>query len=141
MGHLQKHGVIDAPPAAVYRYVADVHHAPRFISAITRITSGPDGPGAVGQRYGADATFMGQPAVLTLRVLELVPDHTVRLALEGDPAATLTLRLTPTHGGQATRVDARLDVPAVPGLLLQMVMGGMLDESMTHLAQALRREA
>jgi len=50
----------------------------------------------------------------------------------------LTLRLTPTRNGQATRVDARLDVPAVPGLLLQMVMGGMLDESMTRLEQALR---
>jgi uncharacterized protein YndB with AHSA1/START domain len=138
MGHLQKHGVIAAPPAVVYRYVADVRHAPQFISAITRITSGPDGPALVGQQYGADATFMGQPAVLTLRVLELVPDHTVQLALEGDPAAVLTLRLTPTRNGQATRVDARLDVPAVPGLLLQMVMGGMLDESMTRLEQALR---
>jgi uncharacterized protein YndB with AHSA1/START domain len=138
MGHLQKHGVIAAPPATIYHYVADVRHAPQFISAITRITSGPDGPALVGQRYGADATFMGQPAVLTLRVLELVPDHTVQLALEGDPAAVLTLRLTPTRNGQATRVDARLDVPAVPGLLLQMVMGGMLDESMTRLEQALR---
>lgn len=138
MGHLQKHGVIDAPPAAVYRYVADVRHAPQFIGAITRITSGPDGQAVVGQRYGADATFMGQPAALTLRVLELAPDHTVRLALEGDPAATLTLRLAPARNGQATRVDARLDVPAVPGLLLQMVMGGMLDDSMTRLERALR---
>jgi uncharacterized protein YndB with AHSA1/START domain len=138
MGHLQKHGVIAAPPAVVYRYVADVRHAPQFISAITRITSGPDGPALVGRRYGADATFMGRPADLTLRVLELAPDHTVKLALEGDPAAVLTLRLTPTRNGQATRVDARLDVPAVPGLLLQMVMGGMLDESMTRLEQALR---
>jgi uncharacterized protein YndB with AHSA1/START domain len=138
MGHLQKHGVIDAPPATVYRYVADVRHAPQFISAITRITSGPAGPAVVGHQYGADATFMGQPAALTLRVLELAPDHTVKLALEGDPAAILTLRLTPARNGQATRVDARLDVPAVPGLLLQMVMGGMLDQSMTRLEQALR---
>ncbi len=138
MGTLHKYTTVPAPPDAVYAYVANVRNAPNYITAIRQITSGPTGPPAVGTRFGAAATFLGRPAHLTLRVVSLRPAHEVVLALEGDPAGTLTIRVAPALNGQATRVDTELDVPSVAGILLGAMMGGMLDESMTRLAHTAR---
>ena len=135
MGTLQKHGVVAAPAQAVYDYVANVHNAPHYIAAINRILSGPAGPPAIGQRFAADATFMGRPAALTLRTLTLDPGRRVVLALEGDPAGTLTISLAPVPGGAGTRVEAHLDVPSVAGFLVGAMLGGMLDESLARLAR------
>ena len=138
MGTLTKHATVAASPDAVYKVVADLHNAPNYIVAIRQITSGPRGAPAVGQRFGAAATFLGQPTNLTLRLATLEPGKRVVIALEGDPAGTMTLDLAPAHGGGSTHVSVTLDVPAVVGLLLAAMMGGMLDESLVRLAQAVR---
>jgi hypothetical protein len=138
MGSLSRHAVIPAPPAAVYAFVANLRNAPEFITAIEQITSAPAGPPAVGQRFGARATFLGRPAPLTLRVAELAPGRRVAVALDGDPPALLTITLRPEQGGHATRVETRLDAPSVPALLLVATMGGMLDASLTRLRTAVR---
>ena len=138
MGTLTKHATVRAAAAAVYNFVADLHNAPNYIVAIRQITSGPVGAPAVGQRFGAAATFLGQPTNLTLRLATLDPGKRVVIALEGDPAGTMTLDLAPAHGGQATHVTVTLDVPAVAGLLLTALMGGMLDESLVRLGQTVR---
>ncbi|HMA32841.1 MAG TPA: SRPBCC family protein [Chloroflexia bacterium] len=136
MGTLHKHVTVGALPAAVYNYIANVRNAPGYISAIHRITSGPVDPPAVGQRFAAEATFLGRPAALTLRLAALDPGRRVVIALDGDPAATLTIALTPAVPGPGTRVATTLDVPSVSGLVLPFVMGPMLDESMQRLARA-----
>ena len=138
MGHLDKTGLVHASPATVYRYVADLHNAPHFISAIQRITSGPAGPATVGQVFQAAARFMGHPEQVTLRLLTLIPERQVSLALEGDPAATLTIRLTPDLGGTATHTAIRLDTPDVATLLLKATMGRMPDDSIRRLDTLLR---
>jgi uncharacterized protein YndB with AHSA1/START domain len=138
MGELRKQATVPVPPATVYDYVANVYHAPHYIAAIREITSGPQGPPAVGTRFGASAEFMGSPTQLSLRVLELVPPQRVVLALEGRTPATLTMHLTPVQGGAATRVEVVMDVPSVAGFLLGMTMGSMLDTSLVRLAQAFR---
>ncbi|MGI8587431.1 MAG: SRPBCC family protein [Chloroflexia bacterium] len=135
MGQITKTAVVPAPPATVYRYVADLHNAPEFITAISRITSGPTESPAVGQRFGAAATFMGRPETLTLCLLALDPDRRVEIALEGDPAATLTISLAALQDRPATRVTVRLEAPSVAGFLLGMTMGPMLDASLARLAR------
>ncbi len=138
MGHLDKTGLVHAPPAAVYRYVADLRNAPHFIGAISGITSGPSGSPAVGQVFHAAARFMGHPELITLRLLTLLPERQVALALDGDPAATLTISLTPDLGGSATHTEIRLEAPAVPTLLLKTTMGRQLDDSIRRLDALLR---
>lgn len=138
MGSLTRHAVIPAPPAAVYEFVANLRNAPQFITAIEQITSAPAGPPAVGQRFGARATFLGRPESLTLRVAELLPGGRVSVALEGDPPAMLIITLRPEQGGRATRVETRLEAPSVPALLLVATMGGMLDASLARLRTAVR---
>ncbi len=138
MGHLDKSGIVYAPPAAVYRYVADLHNAPRYIGAIQAIISGPAGSPAVGQVFQAAARFMGHPEQITLRLLTLIPERQVSLALEGDPAATLTIRLTPDLSGTATRTEIHLDSPDVATLLLKATMGRMPDDSIRRLDALLR---
>ena len=138
MGHLDKSGIVHAPPAAVYRYVADLHNAPHYIGAIQAITNGPAGSPAVGQVFHAAARFMGHPEQITLRLLTLIPEQQVSLALDGDPAATLTIRLTPDLDGTATHTEIRLDTPDVATLLLKATMGRMPDESIRRLDALLR---
>lgn len=138
MGHLDKSGLVHAPPAAVYRYVADLHNAPHYIGAIQAITSGPTGSPAVGQVFHAAARFMGHPEQITLRLLTLVAERQVSLALDGDPAATLTIHLTPDRSGTATHTAIRLDAPDVATLLLKATMGRMPDDSIRRLDALLR---
>jgi hypothetical protein len=138
MGNLTRHAVIPAPPEAVYAFVANLRNAPQFITAIQQITSAPAGPPAVGQRFGARATFLGRPEALTLRVAELLPGRRVAVALEGDPPALLTITLRPEQGGHATRVETRLEARGVASLLLVATMGGMLDASLARLGTAVR---
>jgi len=138
MGNLLKQTIVQAPPGDVYNFVADLHHTPNYITAIRQITSGPVGPPAVGQRFGAAAIFLGQPTNLTLRLAALDPGKCVVIALEGDPPGTLTITLAPAQGGQATNVNVTMDVPSVISLLLGVMMGSMLDESLARLRQSVR---
>jgi hypothetical protein len=136
MGQMRERTTLPVPPATVYRFVADLHNAPRFITAIKQITSGPDAPPAVGQQFKADAVFMGQPERIILRVLRLAPEHEVAFALDGDPAGTITLRLSPA-GSTGTHIEIGMDVPSVPSLLLSFTLGGMLSSSLRGLRSVL----
>jgi hypothetical protein len=139
MGNVQKHGAVAAPAEAIYQYVADVQHAPDYITAFTEVISGPEPPGppTVGQRYQVRASFLGNNVVLGLRVARLEPGRLVQLALEGQPSGAITIELTPHPGGQGTQVTATLDTPQFNSMMLNMVMGGMLEEAMHRLQRAL----
>lgn len=139
MGNVQKQGVIEAPAEAIYHYVADVQHAPDYITAFTEVISGPEPPGppAVGQRYRVRASFLGNNVVLGLRLARLEPGRLVQLAMEGQPSGTISIELTPQAGDQGTQVTATLDSPQFNSIMLNMVMGGMLEEAMTRLQRAL----
>jgi len=128
---------VPAAAETIYEYVADLRNAPTYISAIREITTAPPGPPAVGQRFGAVANFLGQPAPLTLRLTTLDPGQQVSLALEGNPPGTLTINIAPGANGSSSQVEAHIDVPAVPTVLLAATLGGMLDESLRRLATAL----
>jgi hypothetical protein len=139
MGTVQKQGLIQAPVEAIYNYVASVQHAPDYITAFTEVISGPEPPGppVVGQRYRVRASFLGNNVVLGLRLARLEPGHLVQLAMEGQPSGTITIELTPQPGDQGTQVSASLDTPQFNSIMLNMVMGGMLEEAMTRLQRTL----
>lgn len=142
MGNVSKHGLVRATPETVYQYVADVAHAPEYISAFTHVLSGPEpsGPPAVGQFYRVQASLLGQQVVLGLRVAQLEPGQLVELALEGNPSGHLRIHLTPEDGGAATKVEASLDTPSFNTAMLNMVLGGVLDDAVHRLNRTLRDE-
>lgn len=142
MGNVNKHGLVRATPETVYHYVADVAHAPEYISAFTHVLSGPEPPGAptVGQRYRMQASFLGNHVVLGLRIAKLEPGRLVELAMEGNPSGHLRIHLTPEYDGAATKVEASLDTPAFNSVMLNMVMGGVLEDALHRLNRTLRGE-
>ena len=111
----------------------DPHNAPNFISSIIRIISGPDGAPKVGETWKAEANFLGQKRFVNLRLDSLSVDNAVRFVLEGDPEALLSLRLSPAERSSQTSVSLTLDVPSVPGILLNALLGGMLGEDLVRL--------
>lgn len=134
---LTKEIVVNVPAAQVFNFVADPHNAPQYISAIRRITSGPDGTPRIGDSWRADVNFLGRPGSVLLRLTQIDPESLVRITMEGDPRATLTLRLTPRSDNKSTSVSLHLDVPGVPDMLLNALMGGMLGGDLGRLKSVL----
>ena len=134
MGDINKQTVIDAPVQSVFKYISNPRNAPTFINSITKIVSGPDGEPKEGQVWRAEATLLGKQSVINLRLHRLVAPNAVVFAIDGDPHAVVSLRLTPDSGGKpSTRVAINLDVPKVPSIFLGAIMGNLLEGDMTRL--------
>ena len=136
MGEIVKEVTVDAPIGEVYSYVADPWNAPRYISSITKIISGPDGHGAKGDVWRAEANFLGQKREINLRLHDTVPNKAVRFVLEGDPQAVLVVRLS-SAGAASTNVTLSLDVPSVPTIFLNALLGGLLGTDLERLRKNL----
>lgn len=133
MGGLTREAVVGVPASKVFTYVSDPHNAPHYISSIARILSGPDGTPGEGDVWSAQVNFLGRPATVALRLAQLQPDHVVKFAIEGEPHATLTLRLTPKQDGAQTAISLHLEVPSVPDIFLSALMGNLLSADMSRL--------
>ncbi len=134
MGDISKQTIIDAPVQAVFKYVSDPRNAPTYINSISRIVSGPEGMPSQGQVWRAEATLLGKQSVINLRLHQLDPPHRVTFAIDSDPQAMLSLRLSQESGGQSrTRVAINLDVPKVPSIFLGAIMGNLLEGDMQRL--------
>jgi uncharacterized membrane protein len=137
LGEIKKQITIDAPAKKVYEYVANPRNAPRYISSITKVLSGPDEDPAPRQVWRAEADFLGQKRQLDLRISELIPNKLVRFVLEGDPEAVVQLRLTADQSTPSTTVALSLDANGVPSLLLNALLGGLLSQDMVRLKRLL----
>ena len=133
MGELTKHISVSTPIETVFNYVSDPHNAPKYVSSIKKIMSGPEGVASVGQRWQAEADFLGKHTSITLRLAALIPPKMVRFALEGEPQAMLSLQLRPGDKPGATNVSLTLEVPSVPTLLITMLMNNLLTADMERL--------
>jgi uncharacterized membrane protein len=137
LGEIHKQITVDAPVGEVYAFVSDPRNAPKYISSIKRVISGPEGAPVTGQIWRAEANFLGQDKLLNLRVAGLLPNKVVRFALDGDPQAVVQLRLSPGEGGEGTHVALSLEATGVPTLLLSAVLGGLLGQDMLRLKRLL----
>ncbi|HEX9991227.1 MAG TPA: SRPBCC family protein [Chloroflexia bacterium] len=137
MADISKQVIIEVPNETVFKYVSDPHNAPHYITSITKIVSGPQGAPAEGQVWRAEANFMGRSSTINLRLTALRANQLVQFTIEGDPQATLTLRLATDEANTRTRISILLDVPSVPAILLNMLMGGMLEADMGRLKKIL----
>jgi len=133
LGVTVKEATIDAPAERIFAFVADAHNAPHYIGAIHKIVSGSEGPVSAGQSWQAEAAFLGQSHLITLRLLEVTPHKAVRFALEGEPQALLSAELSPGANASQTLVSLTLEVPSVPTFLLGGIMGGMLTSDLQRL--------
>jgi uncharacterized protein YndB with AHSA1/START domain len=141
LGHLSAATQIEVSPSRVFSFVSDPANAPRYISSIRRVWGGPEEGLAAGQRWHAEAVFMGKPARIILRLDSLRHDEAVAFSLQGDLPAVLEIRLRGLNGGKSTGVSMRLSAPSVPGLLLQAIMGGLLNADLARLKALLERTA
>jgi hypothetical protein len=139
LGELTREITIAAAVEEVFDYVADPHNAPRYISSITRIVSGPEGSPSVGQRWKAEANFLGQNTSIMLRLAALQPNRGVRFFLEGERPAALSLTLVGSKPVGYTKVLLSLEVPSVPTFLLAGLMGGLLSADLSRLKSQLER--
>jgi len=137
MGRINRDIVIDAPSELVYGYVSDPRNAPKYISSITKIVSGPAGRPEVGQKWVAEADFLGGNHMLDLRIVQLVPNESVGFSLEGSINAEVSILLTASPRNTRTAVALYLGVESVPSLLLTGLLGGLLSEDMQRLKLAL----
>jgi hypothetical protein len=136
MGDISKKTEIKTSQEVAYEYVSNPCNAPHYISAIISVDSGShDGP-AEGQVWHAEANFMGKRRSINLRIEQLRPNSLVRFSIDTDPAANLEMKLTPSSSG-VTEAALEVDVPGVPGFLLNGVMGGMLSGDMARLKKVL----
>lgn len=137
MGRLIRKTDIAVPVERVYTYVADPRNAPNYISSISRIVSGPDGPPQEGGLWRAEANFLGKRSVVALRLARLHADSQVTFSIEGEPRAVLSMKLEAAGKGTGTHVALLLDVPSVPDLFLNGLMGGLLSGDMARLKKTL----
>ena len=102
---------IDAPPAAVFEFVADLANLPRWQSGIVSaelITPGPVGPGS---RARVVRQLLGQRLVVDLWLVEHRPPS--RLELESEASGIgvrAILELKPD--GEATQLTFRMEIKA-----------------------------
>src|SRR5947207_2783520 len=91
LGELTKQATINAPMEKVFKFAADPHNAPSYISSIRRIISGPEGNPSLDQTWQAEANFLGRPINVTVRLAGLVAPQLVRFVLDGEPQSIMTL--------------------------------------------------
>ncbi|HKP51613.1 MAG TPA: SRPBCC family protein [Chloroflexia bacterium] len=140
MGDISKKTQIKVTPDVVYKYVSDPCNTPNYISAIISVDEGShDGRPAEGQVWRAEANFMGKRRKINLRIEELHPNRLVRFSIDSDPAANISMRISPSDG-DSTQAALEVEVPGVPGILLNGIMGGMLSSDMGRLRAILERE-
>ena len=137
MGRLTRQTTINVPVGKVFAYVADPANAPNYISSISRIVSGPNGQPQEGGLWKAEANFLGKRSTVALRLARRDPDRLVTYSIEGEPSALLAMKLEPVGQGNSTHVALLLDVPRVPDLFLNGLMGGLLSGDMARLKRTL----
>ncbi len=137
MGGLTRETVVSVSAGRVFNYVADPHNAPHYISSIARITSGPEGVPVEGDVWRAEVNFLGKRSTVALRLAELQANHLVKFTIEGEPHATLTLRLTPKQADTQTAISLHMDVQSVPDIFLNALMGNLLSADISRLKNVL----
>ncbi|HEX8600234.1 MAG TPA: SRPBCC family protein [Chloroflexia bacterium] len=128
---------IDVPVEKVFKYLSDPRNAPNYISSITRVVSGPEGQPQEGTLWRAEANFLGKRSLVALRLARLQTDSLVTFSIEGEPRAVLSMKLESDKRGTGTHVSLLLDVPSVPDLFLNGLMGGLLSGDMIRLKRLL----
>jgi len=137
LGEIVKSIDVDATATQVYSYVVDPRNAPRYISSITRVISGPEGEPKKGEVWLTEANLLGRMHQVNLRLDDAVADRAVRFVLEGDPQAVIVLQMRPDSKGDSTSVSLTLEVPGVPTILLNAMLGGLLDADLVRLKKNL----
>lgn len=137
MGEIVKSIDVDAPAKEVYSYVLEPWNAPKYISSITKVLSGPQGEPKKGQVWLAEANLLGKTHQVNLRLDDAVDGRAVRFVLEGDPQAILVLQLKPDGKRDTTGVTLTVEVPGVPTIFLNALLGGLLDADLARLKKNL----
>jgi hypothetical protein len=138
MGSITNDIVIQVSPADAYKYVADPHNAPRYISAIRRIDSGPKGPPVEGQVWQAEAELLGNVRPIHLRLAELRPGRHVRFTISGNPPVEISIDIRP-EGDSKSEVNFTIESPNFPSILMNAVLGNILTGDLRRLKAILEK--
>jgi uncharacterized protein YndB with AHSA1/START domain len=100
--------VIEAPPEAVWKVVANPENLPLWDHHIYQVYGVPEGGLGRGTEYTTGVKFMGARAHATARVLELDPGRYSKIELRGLVEGVVETWLEPLDGGK-TRLRHRVD--------------------------------
>jgi hypothetical protein len=140
MGSISNDITIRASPSDVYKYVADPHNAPHYISAIRRIESGPRGLSAQGQVWHAEAELFGKVRPINLRLAQLRPGKLVRYTISGDPPVEISIDIRP-DGESKAEVEFTIESPSFPSILMNAVLGNILSGDLRRLKAILEDQS
>jgi uncharacterized protein YndB with AHSA1/START domain len=106
--------IIDRPPAEVFRFIAvdHVQNHPRWDPKmeLRQLTEEPIGVGTVIHRRH---THSGAPLEGTMEVVEFSPPRLFGLVIHDGPVEMRSRMTFESHGQDATRITAILDVPSM----------------------------
>ena len=140
MGRITTKTTVNVSPSEAYKYVSDPRNAPRFISAIRHIESGPTGAPAEGLVWRAEAEFMGKARHINLKLAEIRPGKLVRYTISGDPDLEITLSLRPANTPNNTEIELTVVASSIPTFLMNAVLGNMLAGDLRRLKGILERD-
>lgn len=138
--------VIDAPPETVWEFVSDPSRYPEWSVVTERMTALEDGPLAEGSGYSEFGGLGPMTGESDWVVTEF--DSPTRQVHEGDDGTVrtvMTIELTPTDGGETTRLDQSIEMIFPRGLRLlarilgALFLGGMAAETIEETARNAKR--
>ncbi|MEA3200401.1 MAG: Polyketide cyclase / dehydrase and lipid transport [Thermoplasmata archaeon] len=114
--HVERHGLVRAPPAAVYALITDFDASKTWLSGVTDSRLDTPGPVKAGTRFTQKRTTMGKASDVVGTVTKAEAPRLLVLDIrrDGKPAGVATWTLTPE--GPGTRVSCAIDFQ-LPGLM------------------------
>lgn len=139
---MQRNVPTEAPPTAVFEYLADFRNTEQWDPGTVR-TVRTTGDGGVGTRYANTSEFMGRTSELTYEVIDLVPGRSIRLRGENHALiAHDTISVAERGDGSVVTYHVQFDFQgrlrwAEP--LLRLGVRRLLDKGATSMSRALAR--
>ncbi|MBV9173361.1 MAG: SRPBCC family protein [Chloroflexi bacterium] len=137
--------LIDAPPAVVYRCLADYqhHHRPGgFLPPAFSNMQVLEGGVGAGTTMRFSVRLAGRTRTFTHHVTEPEPG---RVLVEGDDSVRTVFTVEPDQTGARVRVDTRMSVPGLEGVvnrfLAPRLMKPLYDEELRRLEEYARAQA
>jgi uncharacterized protein YndB with AHSA1/START domain len=130
---------INAAPARVFEYLADVSRHPEWGSDMTTSEAQQAGPPAVGSSYATEGILNGKPnrSMVTITALEAPR----RLAFDaGDAASVFHHEFTLAGGGHETSLERRVTMLKGPFLnpVFMRIFQGVIDRNYNGALQKLK---
>jgi uncharacterized protein YndB with AHSA1/START domain len=128
---LQREIVIARPVGEVFSYVSEPDNLPSWQPAVVEVRR-PEGPLAIGSRFGETRHFVGKRFQTTVEVVELEPDRVFGIhVVDGPVPITVRHLFEPVDGGTRVAISGEVELRGALRLA-----GGVMAKAAEHDAGA-----